>query len=56
MKPVEIFSLLSDGIAKEVIFCSSTVDDAMLETNDILKRYIRKMGDIGITERSEAAP
>lgn len=56
MQLSKYFSLLSDGIVEGVIFCSSTVGDAMLETNDILKRYIRKMGDIEIAERSDAVP
>ena len=47
------FTLLSDGTAEGVIFCSSTVGDAPLETNVILKRYIHSMGDIEVHDYSE---
>ncbi|MBQ3505661.1 MAG: hypothetical protein IJA89_02690 [Clostridia bacterium] len=39
------FGLLENGEIEGVIFCSSTVGDADLETNKILKRYIAEYGD-----------
>ena len=44
------FELLKDGKINGVIFCSSTVGDAPLETNRILKEYVRKYGDEEIPE------
>lgn len=46
------FGYLRDGTADGVIFCSSTVGDADLDTNRILKKYIAEYGDIEI-EQSE---
>ena len=40
------FRHLRDGEADGVIFCSSTVGDADLETNRILKKYIAEYGDM----------
>jgi len=42
------FELLKTGRADGVIFCSSTVGDADLESNRILKRYLRDNGDLEI--------
>ena len=39
------FDLLRERKADGVIFCSSTLGDAPLETNKILKEYIKKYGD-----------
>jgi hypothetical protein len=41
--------LLKDGKIDGVIFCSSTIGDADLETNRILKKYVREQGDIEIS-------
>ena len=43
------FNLLKDGKIDGVIFCSSTIGDADLETNRILKKYVREQGDIEIS-------
>jgi hypothetical protein len=42
------FDLLKDGKTDGVIVCSSTIGDADLETNRILKRYVQEQGDIEI--------
>ena len=42
------FGLLKDGKIDGVIFCSSTVGDADLETNKLLKKYVAEYGDIEI--------
>ena len=39
------FDLLKQGKTDGVVFCSSTLGDAPLETNKILKEYVRKYGD-----------
>ena len=39
------FELLLDKKIEGVIFCSSTIGDAELETNKILKKYIAEYGD-----------
>ena len=39
------FDKLRDGTAQGVIFCSSTIGDADLDTNKILKKYVAKYGD-----------
>ena len=39
------FGLLLKNRIDGVIFCSNTVGDAPLETNKILKEYIRKYGE-----------
>ena len=39
------FDKLRDGSASGVIFCSSTLGDADLETNKILKDYVKKFAD-----------
>ena len=39
------FDKLRDGTAQGVIFCSSTIGDADLDTNKILKEYVAKYGD-----------
>ena len=44
------FELLENGEIEGVIFCSSTVGDADLETNKILKRYIAEYGEREIKE------
>ena len=40
------FRYLRDGEADGIVICSSTVGDADLETNRILKKYIAEYGDI----------
>lgn len=42
------FDLLKQQKAEGVIICSSTLGDADLETNRILKKYIREQGDLEI--------
>lgn len=42
------FGLLKDKCIEGVIFCSSTVGDADLETNKILKKYIDEYGETEI--------
>ncbi|MBO7297511.1 MAG: hypothetical protein J6U60_00525 [Clostridia bacterium] len=42
------FELLKSKRIEGVIFCSSTVGDADLETNKILKKYIREQGETEI--------
>jgi len=42
------FQLLRAGKIEGIIFCSSTVGDADLESNRILKRYIRQYGELEI--------
>ena len=37
--------LLRDGKIEGVIFCSSTLGDADLETNRILRDYVKNYGD-----------
>ncbi len=44
------FNLLKDNKIEGVIFCSSTIGDADLETNKILKRYIAQYGDTEIED------
>ena len=39
------FDLLKQGKTDGVVFCSSTLGDAPLETNKILKEYVKKYGD-----------
>lgn len=39
------FELLEEKKIEGVIFCSNTIGDAKLETNEILKKYIAEMGD-----------
>ena len=38
------FSLLKEGKTDGVLFCSSTVGDADLETNSLLKSYVKEQG------------
>ena len=45
MQVKHYFSLLKENKIEGVIFCSSTVGDAELETNEILKRYISEHGN-----------
>ena len=45
------FELLKNGKVDGVIVCSSTIGDADLETNKILKRYVNEQGNIDISER-----
>lgn len=40
------FELLEEQTIDGVVFCSSTIGDAKLETNEILKQYIAKYGDV----------
>ena len=42
------FSMLREGKIDGVVFCSSTVGDANLETNSLLKAYIKDQGQIEI--------
>ncbi|MBR2020806.1 MAG: hypothetical protein IJ939_00070, partial [Clostridia bacterium] len=42
------FELLCDKTIEGVIFCSNTLGDAPLETNRVLKEYVRKYGDTEI--------
>lgn len=44
------FDYLRQGNTEGVVFCSSTVGDADLETNRILKKYIAEYGEIEIGE------
>lgn len=44
------FNLLKDKKIEGVIFCSSTLGDATLETNAILKKYITEYGDTEIED------
>ena len=39
------FELLEEKKIEGIVFCSSTVGDADLETNKILKKYVREYGD-----------
>ena len=39
------FGLLREKKIEGIVFCSSTVGDADLETNKILKRYVAEYGD-----------
>ena len=42
------FDLLKKKEIDGVVYCSSTLGDAKLETNDMLKKYIKEQGDIVI--------
>ncbi len=42
------FDMLTEKKIEGVVFCSSTVGDAKLETNEILKKYIKEKGDTEI--------
>ena len=44
------FELLKAKEIEGIIFCSSTVGDADLESNRILKRYIEEQGDTVLEE------
>ena len=44
------FSLLREGKIEGVIFCSSTVGDADLDANHILKQYVARYGDDDVTQ------
>ena len=50
MQMDKYFNLLKDGVIDGIIFCSNTVGDADLETNKLLKQYVKKYGDIEIKE------
>ena len=39
------FNLLRENKIDGIIFCSNTVGDAPLETNKLLKEYVKKYGD-----------
>ena len=39
------FELIKDKTIEGVIFCSNTLGDAPLETNKVLKEYVKKFGD-----------
>ena len=48
-KPVaDDFDMLISKKIEGIIVCSSTLGDAKLETNEILKKYIEKYKDIEI--------
>jgi len=47
---IRYFCLLKEKKIEGVIFCSSTVGDAQLQTNEILKKYIAEQGDIEIDD------
>ena len=47
------FELLKNGRVDGVIVCSSTIGDADLETNKILKRYVREYGNIEILKQNK---
>ena len=45
---ITYMDLLKSGKIEGIIFCSGTLGDANLETNRILKEYVRKYGDVEI--------
>lgn len=42
------FELLKKGKTDGIVFCSNTIGDAKLQTNALLKKYIKEQGDIEI--------
>ena len=45
------FKLLLKNKINGVVFCSSTIGDAKLETNDILKKFVQKYGNKKIKDK-----